>query len=210
MDWIPELFTWFESVVNVVSAIVTIASAITLIGAIVVFILTVVVKPFGPAEPVPARYQKFFKSLVVRVRRRDNALVPPPAIGTGNSCKFTSKLPGTFYYVHFRSTGNFCVYLNLAGADAETVFDGLRQQAESLKRHFKESLVWEWPSGNATYSIVVNYPGGGVITDDVRKLKKMRRWAVLRLATFRKVFDRRVQDIRAMSASAPPLQKAIP
>lgn len=205
-----NLLKQFLDAENWLALIVTVSGAITVAGTLIIYAVKFVKflytafgpDPFGPKSPVGPRYQKFFQSLLRRLKRHDRVLVPPAAVGLGNLCTFSAN--GLTYYVHFVDGGTFRVYLKLAGANASNVFSGLSQKAEKFQKRFREPLVWD----NASNLVIVNYPGGGAIANDARKLKKMRKWALARLHTMRTTFERPAQDIHDTLVPASVAQRA--
>lgn len=204
MDWWPQILQWLQHLFDIAGAIITISSAITIMAAAIGFVAKRIIKygEFGPPPPpVGPRQQKFFQSLVKRVRKRDKQLISPAAVGVGPGCIFQTNMPGIAYHIHF-TNGTFRVYMNMSGVDGESLYEELQKQETELrnklglKRHPDEPLVWEEPHGALGYCAIVNYPGGGAVSDEPKKLRRMRKWGIKRLIKFHTVFDPRVAAIR--------------
>jgi hypothetical protein len=223
-SWLQPVFDWLVAANQVVNNFVSLFGFVTVVGAATGFLIRWLFKdPFGPPVPVGPRYRKFYESLALRLSKRNKYLTPPDDVKGTPLCTFGTVMTdgaGMTYCVHFQANKTFCVYLKLAGAGAPDKFQALRQAIgapnpksktyNSLglvhRRFFKPAMVddlkFETPESGGGYRIAVYYDGGGVIKEDAKKLKDMRKWAIRRLDAFQQTFDKPIPAAQAEVSAA--------
>lgn len=206
MGGLFDIFGSANQYITLIRDLATIAGAVTLLAAGGrILVKRFVVDPFGPRDPLPPRYQKFFQSLVYKVQKRNSILEPPVVVCGGDNCNFTSKEVSTIrYYVHFQDGGNFRVFLDATGQDRYAVYVGLKARSAALQKHFREELIWN----EGATRVIINCPYGSKIGIDARRLKRMRKWAIRRVITFQRVFDPKVREVRALATVQQPVAAA--